>query len=535
MKVNDLAVKAFQDVDEDLDLVLIPSSITSSPPFSFTDVAADFSAEAKCLEAEDHFVDDDGCHWTRQGDKVYREMALVVPTTALDKFIKELHFKLGHVNRQWLWRFFCERFYCKEMRQAKLKIEQVCTHCPICVRANTNTPKDRGAPGHLDVPQVANQEWAIDFVHIESSKKSEGLTHIFFIVETLTGFIQAAAMKSSADEAALCMELWNSISRFGAPCRITAENDIRWNSTKGPWRKMLESLGVEFHMTTPYKADSNGRCERHVREIIKIMRAVKAELNVEWTEGLPLVVALLNSRPRSPSGFSAAELYLGRSQWPLLRQDLDCRFVHKKVSEIAVLIDRLFRERNSRRSKALRRPASVIRPGMYVFVHQSRFPSHASKCSKLGLPWLGPFLVTAIQPDGRVAVVLVNNNEVRVDLSRVKRSPFSPSDAEFIGDEEIVEMTEEEMAAEGLYVPESIIGHELRDGQYWFKTLWTGYGIEDFTWEPLANFVNRKRQEAAAIINEVFVEYCNSSGLAAALAQANALAECHKLVAVQRS
>ena len=83
-------------------------------------------------------------------------------------------------------------------------------------------------------------------------------------------------------------------------------------------------------------------------------------------------------------------------------------------------------------------------------------------------------------------------------------------------------------------MPESIVAHEVRDGNYVFKTIWAGYGSHEYTWEPLANFVNRKRQEPAAIINEVFVEYCNSSGLTAALAQANALAECHRLVATQR-
>ena len=94
----------------------------------------------------------------------------------------------------------------------------------------------------------------------------------------------------------------------------------------------------------------------------------------------------------------------------------------------------------------------------------------------------------------------------------------------------MVEMTETEMAAEGLYVPESIVAHEVRGSNYVFKTIWKGYGSSEFTWEPLANFVNRKRNEAAAVINDVFVEYCNSSGLTAALAQANALAECHRLV-----
>ncbi|MGL5193553.1 MAG: integrase catalytic domain-containing protein, partial [Chroococcales cyanobacterium] len=336
--------------------------------------------------------------------------------------------------------------------------------------------------GHLDVPQVANQEVAIDFVYIEASKKTDGYTHIFFIVETLTGFVQAVPMKSSADETAMCKAIWDYISRYGAPARITADNDIRWSSARGPWRKLLEAYGVELHLTTPYKSDSNGRCERQVREIIKILRAVRAEHQVEWSEGLPLVVALLNARPRSPSGFSAAELFLGRAQWPLLRRDVDCRFEENKLAEISLLVDRLFKERNARRSRLPRRPASVIRPGMYVFVHISRFPSHAAQCSKVDLPWLGPFLVTSMQADGRVAVVMVNNNEVRVDLQRLKRSPFSPStgDAEFL-EEEVVEMTEAEMAAEGLYVPESIVAHEVRGSNYVFKTIWKGYGSSEFT------------------------------------------------------
>ena len=101
---------------------------------------------------------------------------------------------------------------------------------------------------------------------------------------------------------------------------------------------------------------------------------------------LPLIVELLNLRSRFPSGFSAAELFLGRAQWPLLRRDVDCRFEENKLAEISLLVDRLFKERNARRSRLPRRPASVIRPGMYVFVHISRFPSHAAQCSKVDLP-----------------------------------------------------------------------------------------------------------------------------------------------------
>ena len=100
-----------------------------------------------------------------------------------------------------------------------------------------------------------------------------------------------------------------------------------------------------------------------------------------------------------------------------------------------------------------------------------------------------------MQADGRVAVVMVNNNEVRVDLQRLKRSPFSPStgDAEFL-EEEVVEMTEAEMAAEGLYVPESIVAHEVRGSNLLEKEMPTQFC-------PLHSLTQKEVRE------DIFCEY----------------------------
>lgn len=87
------------------------------------------------------------------------------------------------------------------------------------------------------------------------------------------------------------------------------------------------TYGIDMHFTTPYRSESNGRCERHVQEFNKILRLVSVELPREEIASLiPLAVCLLNAQPRL--GLSAFEIFHhGRPQW------LDFGITHGLITE----------------------------------------------------------------------------------------------------------------------------------------------------------------------------------------------------------
>ena len=256
--------------------------------------------------------------------------------------------------------------------------------------------------------------------------------------------------------AKLFWERW--ILPFGAPGRLTADNDPRWAGKEGPFTQLLQGFGVERHLTTPYRSESNGRCERHVQEFNKVMRVVRLEQPTLGVSDLVLVaVAILNGQPHSPDGLSSFELFHnGRkptSSFLEWTDFTDSDHFAKNFGELVARVrDKMVTQRTWRREVGDRRqPSTHVGVGRYVLVHHKRFPSHP--LSKFDSPWMGPFLV--VQFVGREVVLQVGATKLRVALSQVKLwggqgVPEQP---------QVPTMTAEEMAAQGVYLVERVLSH----------------------------------------------------------------------------
>ena len=136
------------------------------------------------------------------------------------------------------------------------------------------------------------------------------------MMDTLTKFLQVCPLDEETEED-ISQSFWKEwIVRYGAPSRLTADNDIRWRSKKGVWSQMLRFHGVEAHYTTPYRHESNGRCERHVREFNQALRAVRQELpELSVRELLPLVCSVLNAQPVAGGKTSFELFHENRLPW----------------------------------------------------------------------------------------------------------------------------------------------------------------------------------------------------------------------------
>ena len=325
-------------------------------------------------------------------NRVYMETALVIPSRFVNETIKELHVKLGHPGQERLWIYCLAHFHSAHPKEARAAVKTITEACDVCGRVKINKAEDRGVEGVLPVPTICNQEVAIDLIHL-SGHSTDGDNRLLFMMDTLSGYVAAIPTTSSVNEEEVAHKLWAEwIQPYGAPARVTADNDIRWTSQRGTWSRLLAYYHVDMHLSTPYRSQSNGRCERKIQEFNRTMRVLKLEFPEEpLLKLLPLAIATLNAQPRLPAGLTAAEMFMGQSMWmgdksrppPSFVAEFD---LAKEKTRDAVI---KARERYRRHlGNVQRQREGTLKVGDYVYVHSKRFPCHPR--GKFDPPWSGP-------------------------------------------------------------------------------------------------------------------------------------------------
>lgn len=386
-----MAAKAFQEMDEQLDLALVPvETIDLQVPFN--ELAEEFP-EVEELRTRASKMNE-GRLWSKQDERVYCETQLVVPRRKITELITFLHQKLGHPSKEKLFSYWQRRFFTKDEKQVREKMKALLQNCESCARAKINTATDRGQQGSLPIPLVLNAEVAFDLVHVP---EENNISKVLFLMETLTGFVQIIPQPGSVSEEDIARTVWEQwISKFGAPGRMTADNDVRWSNRKGKFCSMLKFYGTEMHYTTPYRSESNGRLERHVGNFNKTMRIAKIEHPTwSWTELLPIVTSVMNAIPKNPSGYSSAELFLLRFQWDDYQGFSNPAEMNSNSAKFQQAFQKIKNEIISQRSwryekTRQRHSESDIRAGNFSYVHHSRFLRGPWR--KYDSTWLGRFL-----------------------------------------------------------------------------------------------------------------------------------------------
>ena len=400
--------------------------------------------------------------------------------------------------------------------ELKRIIKSVAARCHHCAAVKPKTGPS--SMGSLPLPLFTNQEVCIDLIyfspetlpwrrHSPSTPSQASRINALFIMDALTRFVQVPIINKTDSEGVFRCFWASWVAPFGLPARITFDNDIRWSSSTSKMSKVLSDFGVDIHKTAPYHSQSNGRCERHIQELNKVLRLVQAQSSValDFSDQLLLGITLLNGQPRPPTSFSSSELFnFGRCQWP------DCvpaatgfGFQEQLTKAFKLVSDKLASERAfwmAKKNKTQARREDHLSPGCFVWVHHQRFPGYPRL--KTDPIWLGPFRVEKV--DGREVYVCWDRNIFRVEASQVK--PWEGGELPSQSPPEIPTgiMSAEEMESQGFYLVEQILDYKKSGEEYLFLVLWQGY--KEATWEPLENFVSFKADKTIKI-NEVFEKY----------------------------
>ena len=100
---------------------------------------------------------------------------------------------------------------------------------------------------------------------------------------------------------------------YGAPKKISSDEQVRVRSDNGWYRRVLRSLNVQVSTGIPY---TKPLCEQQIRVLKEDVRIwCKTERTKDWVRLLPVISLMMNSEESSATGFSPHELFMGRPAW----------------------------------------------------------------------------------------------------------------------------------------------------------------------------------------------------------------------------
>ena len=82
----------------------------------------------------------------------------------------------------------------------------------------------------------------------------------------------------------------------------------------------MDKLSIQFHMTTAFHPQGDGRSERTNKTVGQILRSFTSKRQTQWLEALPSVEFAINTTLNVSTGFAPFKLVYGRKPrlFPLL-------------------------------------------------------------------------------------------------------------------------------------------------------------------------------------------------------------------------
>ena len=268
--------------------------------------------------------------------------------------------------------------------------------------------------------------------------------------------------------------------------RCTETSDTGW------YKRVLDALNVHVTTGVPYTQTFNPLCERQNRVLEQNLRILmKQERTKDWIRLLPWAVLTMNSQESPSTGYTAHELFQeGRLAWffkPIFPEDhkipvWDWLEHRQDLANLARPNLKHVREPELTRRNRTRRLATS-KVGDLVLVHYWRLPTWPRNC--LQDPYFGPYRIIKIDgsrihvrcsPRLRGELLCAPKqlrhynspdemswDEGRLSDTEVKRINLEKA-ANPEEEDELEEMTANEMAVDGYYVVAGIACHEDKQG-----------------------------------------------------------------------
>jgi len=389
--------------------------------------------------------------------------------------------------------------------------------CLICLLSSSGNKVPRPL-GHQVHAEKVNELLHFDFLYIGES--SIGHEYILILKDDFSGYVTLRSCKSANAEttAQVLLEYFTTFVPV-----------LQWFSDQGThfknevMERLASSLGAKQRFSTAYVPWSNGTVESVCKQVLRVMRALSAELRIpetDWTKTVQSIQAIINNSPSRRLGNRAPiTVHTGMESGNPLTvalQSMEIRNadsidqvrtlqnlkvddmlhsldnMHKSVSE--TLSDSRIQavDRHNRRTHVRPCNPSV---GDYVVFARTRGPR-----TKMSANWVGPRRVSKVLSDFTVELEhLLTEETLTVHVSRIKM--YSEG---LVGHqvelEDIADFTDRIW-----YSVDKIKDVRSTSGNFEVLVSWKGLTSHGDSWEPLTimledvptkvrSFFNRRRR-----------------------------------------
>ncbi|QRW22893.1 Retrotransposable element Tf2 protein [Rhizoctonia solani] len=357
--------------------------------------------------------------------------------------------------------------------------------CKICQRIRK--PKYASIPPQpLELPSRPWQH--ILYNMIVDLPKDGSNNSILVIVDSFTKYVilVECSKKLKAPELAdlFLRHIWK---HYGMPKKTVLDRGQVFNNKF--LKALYQRLGIDPHFSLAYHPQSDGQTERVNPTVEHFLRAYSGTNQKDWVKWLPMAEFAYNNAVHSLTGKSLFKALYG---W---EPSLTPSYVPTDVPEadnLATQMEAQWQEIESalRQSKTRMVAGETGEPLKFEIGEEAWLDAKNVKLKtlspKLTKQQLGPFKITKKISNRAYHLELLPT--IRIHnvfyvglLSKVKRDKKHsfenrPQPVTIDGEEE--------------YEVEGITDAEEREGKWFFRVKWKGYGLEENTWEPQENLKN---------------------------------------------
>ena len=350
-----------------------------------------------------------------------------------------------------------------------------------------------------------------DSVHIDyiSIRNKEGILVIKDGFSCWTMLWYAEEFDGPTTERALIH--WAAI--FGVPKIIVSDGGSHFNNNLV--KALIRRFRARHHITTPYSPWANGAVERVMREVIRLFRVLMAELAWDpenWSQLIPLVMAILNRTPSDSLGrLTPSEIMLARrvltpldtvafqqisaeEQNNLLEVPIQVRLQNYFDTAAAAMHASWLRATEARairrqQNEDARERAAGRMPRVREARDARKVPQFVigefvllacpTPRNKLRIKWLGPYRV--VDTVNEWVYVLENVVTLRRLSAHVQRLRIY-ADSQLNITEDIKNQAAYD---DKFFVQELVDWREDDDGRLQLRVSWLGFTASEDTWEPI--------------------------------------------------
>ena len=233
-----------------------------------------------------------------------QQMRLVVPKLQQKEIVKIYH-SFGHFGITRTYKTLKVKFFWINMKN---DVIETISECERCQKAKTPPTKNKGPLNHLITPKYPFHQLSIDFLSIDTRAKTK--FKILTCIDEFTKFAFAIPVKT--ENAKRCAEaLYQQIyTKFGIPTIVHSDRGATFMSNI--MKELNLILHIKHTVTTAYRPQSNGTCERVNSTIIDRIRTLQPQEKQRWNLHLDSLICAYNTTMHESIGTSPFYAMYGR-------------------------------------------------------------------------------------------------------------------------------------------------------------------------------------------------------------------------------